>query len=219
VQRAFVFLGVVLAVVIMGWLEQRREISLLRAELKGATSALTADADAIKHVEATTELGPGGVDFASVSCPAGYRILYGSYHSVSPDNAEIFFADTFRQQANLGGRPRQLRQPSHTESRQRHDGSCLHADRSPAVGSRRESSKTAREGSRGRAASRSPLTTCAALADRERTLRDEFGTLAVPGATVDDRSRGQRESPGRLLGERSSSPQAVRPRTGAAPRS
>jgi hypothetical protein len=40
VQRAFVFLGVVLAVVIMGWLEQRREIWLLRAELKGAMSAL-----------------------------------------------------------------------------------------------------------------------------------------------------------------------------------
>jgi hypothetical protein len=46
-------------------------------------------------VEATTQLGPGGVDFASVSCPAGYRVVYGSYHSVSPDNAEIFFADTF----------------------------------------------------------------------------------------------------------------------------
>jgi hypothetical protein len=95
VQRALVFLGVVGAVVTMGWLDQRRETLLLRAELSEAMSALSADPDSIKRVEATTELGPGGVDFASVSCPAGYRIVYGSYHSVSPDNAEIFFSGTF----------------------------------------------------------------------------------------------------------------------------
>ena len=94
-ERALVFLGVVLAVVIIGWLDQRRETSLLRAQLSEAMSALSADPDSIKRVEATTELGSGGVDFASVSCPAGYRIVYGSYHSVSPDNAEIFVSGTF----------------------------------------------------------------------------------------------------------------------------
>jgi hypothetical protein len=95
VQRALVFLAVVGAVVTMGCDDLRREASRLRAEFSEAMSAPSADPDAIKRVEATTELGPGGVDFASVSCPAGYRIVYGSYHSVSPDNAEIFFSGTF----------------------------------------------------------------------------------------------------------------------------
>lgn len=94
-QRALVFLAVVGAVVTMGCHDQLREAARLPAELSDAMSAPSADPDSIKRVEATTELGPGGVDFASVSCPAGYRIVYGSYHSVSPDNAEIFFSDTF----------------------------------------------------------------------------------------------------------------------------
>lgn len=79
----------------MGCHDQLREAARLPAELSDAMSAPSADPDSIKRVEVTTELGPGGVDFASVSCPAGYRIVYGSYHSVSPDNAEIFFSDTF----------------------------------------------------------------------------------------------------------------------------
>jgi hypothetical protein len=105
VRRALVFLGVVLAVVIMWlehavvimWLEQRRETSVLRAELAGATSALSADPDSIERVEWTTILGPGGVDMATSSCPAGYRVVYGAFHSVSPDS-EVFFSDSFGSQ-------------------------------------------------------------------------------------------------------------------------
>jgi hypothetical protein len=95
VQRALVFLSVVGVVLTIGWLDQRRQSSLLQAQLSEAMSALSADPDSIERVETSTEIGPGGVDFASVSCPAGYRIVYGSHHSVSPDNAEIFFAGTF----------------------------------------------------------------------------------------------------------------------------
>jgi hypothetical protein len=51
VQRALVFLGVVLAVVILGWLQQRQEISRLRADLAGATSALSVDPDSIVRVD------------------------------------------------------------------------------------------------------------------------------------------------------------------------
>jgi hypothetical protein len=93
VQRALVFLGLVLAAVIIGWLAQHRETSLLRAELS-AMSELPADPGSIVRVQMTTELGPGGVDSATVSCPVGYRIVYGAFHSVSPDS-EVFFADTF----------------------------------------------------------------------------------------------------------------------------
>jgi hypothetical protein len=95
VQRALVFLGVVLAVVILGWLNQLRETSSARAELAKAMTALGVDPGAVEHVEWTTELGPGGIDAAQARCPAGYRLLYGWYHSVTPDNAEIFFAGTF----------------------------------------------------------------------------------------------------------------------------
>jgi hypothetical protein len=47
VQRALVFLGVALAVVILGWLQQRQETSRLRADLAGATSPLSVDPDSI----------------------------------------------------------------------------------------------------------------------------------------------------------------------------
>jgi hypothetical protein len=94
VQRALVFLGVVLAVVIIDWQDQRRETSLLRAELSGAMSALSADPDSIVRVEWTTQLGPGGVDRATASCPAGYRVVYGRFHSVSPDS-RVFFSGSF----------------------------------------------------------------------------------------------------------------------------
>lgn len=97
-QRALVFLGVVLSVTIVGWQHERREASFARTQLSTAMSALGADPDSIKRVVWTTELGPGGVDSATSSCPAGYRLLYGTYRSVSPDNAEVFFAGTFGSQ-------------------------------------------------------------------------------------------------------------------------
>jgi hypothetical protein len=94
VRRALVFLGVVLAAVIIGWLDQRRENSLLRAELAAAMPALSADPGSIVRVEMTTVIGPGAVDSARVSCPAGYRIVYGSFRSVSPES-DVFFSDSF----------------------------------------------------------------------------------------------------------------------------
>jgi hypothetical protein len=94
VQRALVFLGLVLAVTTVAWLRQQREISFLRAELDGATAALSADPDSIVRVEWTTELGPGGVDMATSSCPAGHRLVYGRFHSVSPDS-RVFFSGSF----------------------------------------------------------------------------------------------------------------------------
>jgi hypothetical protein len=94
VERGLVFLGLVLAVTTVGWLTQQREILYLRAELAGATSALSADPDSIVPVEWTTDLGPGGVDTATSSCPAGYRLVHGRFHSVSPDS-HVFFSGSF----------------------------------------------------------------------------------------------------------------------------
>ena len=77
VQRALVFLGVVLAVVILGWLHQRQEISRWRADLAGATSALSVDPDSIVRVETSLAIGPTAVDMNKAACPAGYRVAYG----------------------------------------------------------------------------------------------------------------------------------------------
>jgi hypothetical protein len=94
VQRALVFLGVVLAVVILGWLQQRQEISRLRADLAGATSALSVDPDSIVRVETSMEIGPTAVDMNRATCPAGYRVVYGGFDSVSP-GSEVFFSGSF----------------------------------------------------------------------------------------------------------------------------
>jgi hypothetical protein len=94
VQRALVFLGVVLAVVILGWLQQRQEISRLRADLEGATSALSVDPDSIVRVETSMEIGPTAVDMNRATCPAGYRVVYGGFDSVSP-GSEVFFSGSF----------------------------------------------------------------------------------------------------------------------------
>jgi hypothetical protein len=94
VQRALVFLGVVLAVVILGWLQQRQEISRLRADLAGATSALSVDPDSIVRVETSMEVGPTAVDMNRAPCPAGYRVVYGGFDSVSP-GSEVFFSGSF----------------------------------------------------------------------------------------------------------------------------
>jgi hypothetical protein len=94
VQRALVFLGVVLAVVTLGWLQQRQETSRLRAELAGATSALSADPDSIERVETSMEIGPTAVDMNKATCPAGYQVVYGGFHSVSP-GSKVFFSGSF----------------------------------------------------------------------------------------------------------------------------
>jgi hypothetical protein len=94
VQRALVFLGLVLAVVV-GWLGQQREIRSLRAKLSGAESGLLGGPGAIKYAGGSeTILGPGGIDFATDNCPPGYRVVYGSYDSVSP-GSEVFFSGSF----------------------------------------------------------------------------------------------------------------------------
>ena len=93
-ERAFVFLGVVLAVVILDWLHQRQEISRLRADLGGATSALSVDPDSIVRVETSMAIGPTAVDMNRATCPAGYRVVYGGFDSVSP-GSEVFFSGSF----------------------------------------------------------------------------------------------------------------------------
>jgi len=94
VQRALVFLGVVLAVVILGWLQQRLEISRLRADLAGATSALSVDPDSIVRVETSMEIGPTAVHANRATCPAGYRVVYGGFDSVSP-GSQVFLSGSF----------------------------------------------------------------------------------------------------------------------------
>jgi hypothetical protein len=94
-QRALVFFGVVLAVVVIGWLNQQREIRSLRAKLSGAESALLVGPGAIEYVgDLETTLGPGGIDFATATCPPGYRVVYGNYRSVSP-GSQVFFSGSF----------------------------------------------------------------------------------------------------------------------------
>jgi hypothetical protein len=89
-----VFLGVVLGVVILGWLHQRQEISRLRADLQGATFALSEDPDSIVRVETSMAIGPTAVDMNSATCPAGYRVVYGGFESVSP-GSDVFFSGSF----------------------------------------------------------------------------------------------------------------------------
>jgi hypothetical protein len=93
VQRALAFMGVVLAVVIFGWLQQRQEVSRLRTDLAGATSALAVDPDSIVRVETTLAIGPTAVDVHKATCPAGYRVVYGGFDSVSP-GSEVFFSSS-----------------------------------------------------------------------------------------------------------------------------
>jgi hypothetical protein len=94
VQRALVFLGLALAVVLVGWLIQQREIRSLRADLASAESALLDVPDAMVHVGSETILGPSGIDFAAVNCPPGYRVVYGGYRSVAP-GSQVFFSGSF----------------------------------------------------------------------------------------------------------------------------
>lgn len=94
-QRGIVILNVALAVVMLGWLDQQREIQSLRAKLSGAESALLGGPGAIKHTgRSETILGPGGIDFATANCPPGYVVVYGNYDSVSA-GSEVFFSDSF----------------------------------------------------------------------------------------------------------------------------
>ena len=92
-QRALAFLGVVLAVVILGWQQQHQENSRLRADLAGATSALSVDPDSIVRVETSLAIGPTAVDVHKATCPAGYRVVYGGFDSVSP-GSEVFFSSS-----------------------------------------------------------------------------------------------------------------------------
>jgi hypothetical protein len=94
VQRALVFLGLTLAVVVSAWLNQQQEIGSLRASLAVAESTVLADPGAIKYTGSETIIGPGGIDFAAVNCPPGFRVVYGSYSSVSP-GSEVFFSGSF----------------------------------------------------------------------------------------------------------------------------
>ena len=90
-QRALALMGVAVAVLIFGWLQQRQEISRLRTDLAGATSALSADPDSIVRVETSLAIGPTAVDAHQATCPAGYRVVYGGFESVSP-GSEVFFS-------------------------------------------------------------------------------------------------------------------------------
>jgi hypothetical protein len=92
-QRALVFLGVVLAVVVVGCLDQEREIPSRGAQLSGAESAVPSGPGAI-NTDPETILGPGGIDIATDNCPTGYRIVDGNYHSLSP-GSEVFFSRSF----------------------------------------------------------------------------------------------------------------------------
>jgi hypothetical protein len=87
-------LGVVLAVVILGWLDERQEASRLRTDLAGATSALSVDPDSIVRVETSMAIGPTAVNMNSASCPSGYRVAYGGFDSVSP-GSKVFFSGSF----------------------------------------------------------------------------------------------------------------------------
>jgi hypothetical protein len=91
VRRVLVLLSLVLAVVVVS---QQQEIRSLRAILAGAESALLDVPDAMEHVSSETMLGPGGIDFATVDCPPGYRVVYGSYRSVAP-GSQVFFSGSF----------------------------------------------------------------------------------------------------------------------------
>jgi hypothetical protein len=93
VQRALAILGVVLAVVIFAWLHQRHEISRLRTDLAGATSALSVDPESIVRVETSLAIGPTAVDMNKATCPAGYRVAYGGFDSVSP-GSKVFFSSS-----------------------------------------------------------------------------------------------------------------------------
>jgi hypothetical protein len=93
VQRALAFMGVVLAVVIFGWLQQRQEVSRLRTDLAGATSALMVDPDSIVRVRTSLVIGPTAVDVHETTCPAGYRVVYGGFESVSR-GSEVFFSSS-----------------------------------------------------------------------------------------------------------------------------
>jgi len=93
VQRALAIMGVVLAVVILGWLQQRQEVSRLRNDLAGATSALSVDPDSVVRVETSLAIGPTAVDVHDATCPAGYRVVYGGFDSVSP-GSEVFFSSS-----------------------------------------------------------------------------------------------------------------------------
>jgi hypothetical protein len=94
VQRALISLGVVLAIVVLGWWQQRQEISRLRADLAGVTSALSVDSESIVRVETSMEIGPTAVDMNNATCPAGHRVVYGGFDSVSP-GSEVFFSGSF----------------------------------------------------------------------------------------------------------------------------
>jgi hypothetical protein len=93
VHRALAFMGVGLAVVIFGWLHQRQEISRLRTDLAGAMSALSVDPDSIVRVETSMAIGPTAVDMNEATCPAGYRVVYGGFNSVSA-GSEVFFSSS-----------------------------------------------------------------------------------------------------------------------------
>jgi hypothetical protein len=86
-------MGVVLAVVAFGWLQQRREISHLRIDLAGATSALRVDPGSIVRVQTSMAIGPTAVDSNKATCPAGYRVVYGGFDSVSA-GSEVFFSSS-----------------------------------------------------------------------------------------------------------------------------
>jgi hypothetical protein len=92
-QRALVFLGLVLAVVVIGWLDQERETPSRGAQLSGAESALPNGPSAV-NTDPETILGPGGIDIATDNCPTGYRVVDGNYHSLSR-GSEVFFSGSF----------------------------------------------------------------------------------------------------------------------------
>jgi hypothetical protein len=86
VQRALVFLGVVLAAVVVAWLSEKRENGVLRAQLT--------EAKGFTHRGASMEIGPGGVHPLRVSCPQRYQVVAARFHSVS-SNSKVFFSDSF----------------------------------------------------------------------------------------------------------------------------
>jgi hypothetical protein len=76
--------------VIVGWLQQRLEISRLRTDLAGAASALSVDPDSIVRVATSLAIGPTALDVHEATCPPGYRVVYGRFDSVSPGSEVLF---------------------------------------------------------------------------------------------------------------------------------
>ena len=54
---------------------------------------MSADPDSIVRVATSLAIGPTAVDVHEATCPAGYRVVYGGFDSVSP-GSEVYFSSS-----------------------------------------------------------------------------------------------------------------------------